>query len=181
MCRKLKKQSKIVSKYLKLVNQNTSKVLKKQEAFFSVSICSDCLLLSFRYVSALTTPARLSPVEFHYPPLPPQVPIFQITSPNTSHALSLPPAAAAYHRDDNQPLLRCPDVRSSFRTENRFTPAGLCHTDPWMWILTIRDRDSRVCDFRFALLSFARFSSRSITFILKGIKKSSHELQFNVS
>lgn len=64
-----------------------------------------------RYVSALTTPARLSPVEFHYPPLPPQVPTFQITSPNTSHALSLPPAAAAYHRDDDQPLLRCPDVR----------------------------------------------------------------------
>uniref|UniRef100_A0A673BXF9 Neuregulin 2b n=1 Tax=Sphaeramia orbicularis TaxID=375764 RepID=A0A673BXF9_9TELE len=58
-----------------------------------------------RYVSALTTPARLSPVEFHYPPLPPQVPTFQITSPNTSHALSLPPAAAAYHRDDDQPLL----------------------------------------------------------------------------
>uniref|UniRef100_A0A3Q2PMZ5 Neuregulin 2b n=1 Tax=Fundulus heteroclitus TaxID=8078 RepID=A0A3Q2PMZ5_FUNHE len=60
---------------------------------------------SDRYVSALTTPARLSPVEFHYPPLPPQVPTFQITSPNTSHALSLPPAAAAYHRDDDQPLL----------------------------------------------------------------------------
>uniref|UniRef100_A0A087XAN6 Neuregulin 2b n=1 Tax=Poecilia formosa TaxID=48698 RepID=A0A087XAN6_POEFO len=65
---------------------------------------------SDRYVSALTTPARLSPVEFHYPPLPPQVPTFQITSPNTSHALSLPPAAAAYHRDDDQPLLRCPEV-----------------------------------------------------------------------
>ncbi|XP_061644068.1 neuregulin 2b isoform X4 [Phyllopteryx taeniolatus] len=65
---------------------------------------------SDRYVSALTTPARLSPVEFHYPPLPPQVPTFHITSPNTSHALSLPPAAAAYHRDDDQPLLRCPDV-----------------------------------------------------------------------
>lgn len=63
-----------------------------------------------RYVSALTTPARLSPVEFHYPLLPPQVPTFQITSPNTSHALSLPPAAAAYHRDEDQPLLRCPDV-----------------------------------------------------------------------
>uniref|UniRef100_A0A3Q2PP67 Neuregulin 2b n=1 Tax=Fundulus heteroclitus TaxID=8078 RepID=A0A3Q2PP67_FUNHE len=65
---------------------------------------------SHQYVSALTTPARLSPVEFHYPPLPPQVPTFQITSPNTSHALSLPPAAAAYHRDDDQPLLRCPEV-----------------------------------------------------------------------
>ncbi|XP_037543562.1 pro-neuregulin-2, membrane-bound isoform [Nematolebias whitei] len=46
---------------------------------------------SDRYVSALTTPARLSPVDFHYS-LPPQVPIFQITSPNTSHAMSLPPA-----------------------------------------------------------------------------------------
>uniref|UniRef100_A0A8C2DK29 Neuregulin 2a n=1 Tax=Cyprinus carpio TaxID=7962 RepID=A0A8C2DK29_CYPCA len=41
---------------------------------------------SDRYVSALTTPARLSPVDFHYS-LPPQVPTFQITSPNASHAM----------------------------------------------------------------------------------------------
>ncbi|XP_061901400.1 pro-neuregulin-2, membrane-bound isoform-like isoform X1 [Entelurus aequoreus] len=74
---------------------------------------------SDRYVSALTTPARLSPVEFHYPPLPPQVPTFHITSPNTCHALSLPPAAAAYHRDDDQPLLRCPDDRSLYRQPRR--------------------------------------------------------------
>ncbi|KAM3612511.1 uncharacterized protein V6R79_009485 [Siganus canaliculatus] len=74
---------------------------------------------SDRYVSALTTPARLSPVEFHYPPLPPQVPTFQITSPNTSHALSLPPAAAAYHRDDDQPLLRCPNDGSLYRQPRR--------------------------------------------------------------
>ncbi|KAK0133780.1 Pro-neuregulin-2, membrane-bound isoform [Merluccius polli] len=45
---------------------------------------------SDRYVSALTTPARLSPVDLHYS-LPP--PTFQITSPNASHAMSLPPAA----------------------------------------------------------------------------------------
>ncbi|TDH07978.1 hypothetical protein EPR50_G00111740 [Perca flavescens] len=74
---------------------------------------------SDRYVSALTTPARLSPVEFHYPPLPPQVPTFHITSPNTSHALSLPPAAAAYHREDDQPLLRCPDDGSLYRQPRR--------------------------------------------------------------
>ncbi|XP_028315777.1 neuregulin 2b isoform X1 [Gouania willdenowi] len=74
---------------------------------------------SDRYVSALTTPARLSPVEFHYPPLPPQVPTFHITSPNTSHALSLPPAAAAYHRDNDQPLLRCPDDGSLYRQPRR--------------------------------------------------------------
>ncbi|XP_041917922.1 neuregulin 2b isoform X2 [Alosa sapidissima] len=60
---------------------------------------------SDRYVSALTTPARLSPVEFG------QVPTFQITTPNASHALSLPPAAAAAMAnyavaDDDQPLLR---------------------------------------------------------------------------
>nr|XP_023685201.1 pro-neuregulin-2, membrane-bound isoform [Paramormyrops kingsleyae] len=61
---------------------------------------------SDRYVSALTTPARLSPVDFHYS-LPPQVPTFQITSPNTSHAMSLPPAArASYQPEDDQPLLR---------------------------------------------------------------------------
>ncbi|XP_063043784.1 neuregulin 2b [Engraulis encrasicolus] len=60
---------------------------------------------SDRYVSALTTPARLSPVDFG------QVPTFQITTPNASHALSLPPAAAAMANysvggEDDQPLLR---------------------------------------------------------------------------
>ncbi|XP_072520278.1 neuregulin 2b isoform X1 [Salminus brasiliensis] len=62
---------------------------------------------SDRYVSALTTPARLSPVDFHSS-LPPQVPTFQITTPNASHALSLPPAAAmgSYSPDDDQPLLQ---------------------------------------------------------------------------
>ncbi|KAG7484889.1 hypothetical protein MATL_G00055220 [Megalops atlanticus] len=65
---------------------------------------------SERYVSALTTPARLSPVDFHYS-LPAQVPTFQITSPNASHAMSLPPAAhAPYRPEDDQPLLRCYQV-----------------------------------------------------------------------
>lgn len=60
-----------------------------------------------RYVSALTTPARLSPVDFHYS-LPPQVPTFQITSPNASHAMSLPPAAHTPYPlelEDEAPLL----------------------------------------------------------------------------
>ncbi|KAM6985665.1 neuregulin 2a isoform 2-T2 [Aplochiton taeniatus] len=61
---------------------------------------------SDRYVSALTTPARLSPVDFHYS-LPPQVPTFQITSPNANHAMSLPPAARSpFPLEDDQPLLR---------------------------------------------------------------------------
>ncbi|XP_061105891.1 neuregulin 2a isoform X4 [Conger conger] len=61
---------------------------------------------SERYVSALTTPARLSPVDLLYS-LPPQMPTFQITSPNASHALSLPPAAqSSYRLEDDQPLLR---------------------------------------------------------------------------
>lgn len=64
------------------------------------------LPLSLRYVSALTTPARLSPVDLLYS-LPPQVPTFHITSPNASHALSLPPAAhSSYCLEDDQPLLR---------------------------------------------------------------------------
>ncbi|XP_078786928.1 neuregulin 2a isoform X3 [Oryzias latipes] len=60
---------------------------------------------SERYVSALTTPARLSPVDFHYS-LPPQVPTFQITSPNANHAMSLPPAVHnPYPLEGDQPLL----------------------------------------------------------------------------
>uniref|UniRef100_A0A667ZFL3 Neuregulin 2b n=1 Tax=Myripristis murdjan TaxID=586833 RepID=A0A667ZFL3_9TELE len=85
-----------------------------------------------RYVSALTTPARLSPVEFHYPPLPPQVPTFQITSPNTGHALSLPPAAAAYHREDDQPLLRCPDhEKRSFIFRDQQSSTGSLPSSPY--------------------------------------------------
>ncbi|XP_037323480.2 neuregulin 2a isoform X3 [Pungitius pungitius] len=61
---------------------------------------------SDRYVSALTTPAHLPPVDFHYS-LPSQVPTFQITSPNASHAMSLPPAVHnPYPLEDDQPLLR---------------------------------------------------------------------------
>ncbi|CAM4601319.1 unnamed protein product [Caretta caretta] len=61
---------------------------------------------SERYVSALTTPARLSPVDFHYS-LAAQVPTFEITSPNAAHAVSLPPAAPISFRvEEQQPLLR---------------------------------------------------------------------------
>ncbi|KAM6222388.1 pro-neuregulin-2, membrane-bound isoform 5-T5 [Rhynchocyon petersi] len=63
---------------------------------------------SERYVSALTTPARLSPVDFHYS-LATQVPTFEITSPNSAHAVSLPPAAPiSYRLTEQQPLLRHP-------------------------------------------------------------------------
>ncbi|KAB1281455.1 Pro-neuregulin-2; membrane-bound isoform [Camelus dromedarius] len=63
---------------------------------------------SERYVSALTTPARLSPVDCHYS-LATQVPTFEITSPNSAHAVSLPPAAPfSYRLAEQQPLLRHP-------------------------------------------------------------------------
>uniref|UniRef100_A0A3Q3E9X2 Neuregulin 2a n=1 Tax=Hippocampus comes TaxID=109280 RepID=A0A3Q3E9X2_HIPCM len=82
-----------------------------------------------RYVSALTTPARLSPVDFHYS-LPPQVPTFQITSPNASHAMSLPPAVHnPYPLEDNQPLLRRNQVplhdaqcQEAYRQQRRTNP-----------------------------------------------------------
>uniref|UniRef100_A0A8C6YWR3 Neuregulin 2 n=1 Tax=Nothoprocta perdicaria TaxID=30464 RepID=A0A8C6YWR3_NOTPE len=61
---------------------------------------------SERYVSALTTPARLSPVDFQYSAAT-QVPTFEITSPNSAHAVSLPPAAPVSFRvEEQQPLLR---------------------------------------------------------------------------
>uniref|UniRef100_G3TSK2 Pro-neuregulin-2, membrane-bound isoform n=1 Tax=Loxodonta africana TaxID=9785 RepID=G3TSK2_LOXAF len=64
------------------------------------------------YVSALTTPARLSPVDFHYS-LATQVPTFEITSPNSAHAVSLPPAAPiTYRLAEQQPLLR--DMQRSY-------------------------------------------------------------------
>ncbi|MCJ8734244.1 hypothetical protein PDJAM_G00233160 [Pangasius djambal] len=73
---------------------------------------------SDRYVSALTTPARLSPVDFHSSSLPQQVPTFQITTPNASHALSLPPAVGSYSPGDDQPLLRRPRrARNPYHSE----------------------------------------------------------------
>lgn len=68
--------------------------------------CPNRGVTSFRYVSALTTPARLSPVDFHYS-MATQVPTFEITSPNSAHAVSLPPAAPISFRvEEQQPLLR---------------------------------------------------------------------------
>lgn len=76
------------------------------------------LLFPPRYVSALTTPARLSPVDFHSSSLPQQVPTFQITTPNASHALSLPPAVGSYSPGDDQPLLRRPRrTRNPYHSE----------------------------------------------------------------
>ncbi|XP_043925400.1 pro-neuregulin-2, membrane-bound isoform isoform X2 [Protopterus annectens] len=56
---------------------------------------------SDRYVSALTTPARLSPVDLHY-----SLPTFEITSPNSTHATSLLPAAPVSFRVEEQHSLR---------------------------------------------------------------------------
>ncbi|XP_053104911.1 pro-neuregulin-2, membrane-bound isoform isoform X1 [Hemicordylus capensis] len=61
---------------------------------------------SERYVSALTTPARLSPVDFHCSASA-HMPTFEITSPNSAHAVSLPPAASiSFQVEEQQPLLR---------------------------------------------------------------------------
>ncbi|KAM6455410.1 pro-neuregulin-2, membrane-bound isoform 2-T2 [Liasis olivaceus] len=61
---------------------------------------------SERYVSALTTPARLSPVDFHCSASA-HMPTFEITSPNSAHAVSLPPAASLnFQVEEQQPLLR---------------------------------------------------------------------------
>lgn len=90
-------------------------------AYFSVCFYLPPLVTSsllLRYVSALTTPARLSPVDFHFSSLPQQVPTFQITTPNASHALSLPPAVGSYSPGDDQPLLRRPRrVRNPYHSE----------------------------------------------------------------
>ncbi|XP_072923659.1 pro-neuregulin-2, membrane-bound isoform-like isoform X2 [Hemitrygon akajei] len=60
---------------------------------------------SDRYVSALTTPARLSPVDLHYS-LPSYAPGFELSPHGSAHASSLPPAVVGYFVEDEQPLLR---------------------------------------------------------------------------
>ncbi|XP_051514312.1 pro-neuregulin-2, membrane-bound isoform-like isoform X2 [Myxocyprinus asiaticus] len=91
---------------------------------------------SDRYVSALTTPARLSPVDFHSS-LPPQVPTFQITTPNANHALSLPPATSAvamgaYSPDDNLPLLH--HYRRSRRPYYAAESTGSLPSSPYRFV-----------------------------------------------
>lgn len=67
---------------------------------------TNAALPSCRYVSALTTPARLSPVDFHCSASA-HMPTFEITSPNSAHAVSLPPAASiSFQVEEQQPLLR---------------------------------------------------------------------------
>ncbi|XP_072446932.1 pro-neuregulin-1, membrane-bound isoform-like isoform X2 [Chiloscyllium punctatum] len=60
---------------------------------------------SDRYVSALTTPARLSPVDLHYS-LPSYAPVFEMSPRGSTHVTTLPPAAVGYTVEDEQPLLR---------------------------------------------------------------------------
>eukprot|EP00062_Callorhinchus_milii_P019674 gi/632974489/ref/XP_007903708.1/ PREDICTED: pro-neuregulin-2, membrane-bound isoform isoform X3 [Callorhinchus milii] len=60
---------------------------------------------SDRYVSALTTPARLSPVEFHYS-LPVRAPSFELSPRVSAPGSSLPPTAGGYRVEEEQPLLR---------------------------------------------------------------------------
>ncbi|XP_051944984.1 pro-neuregulin-2, membrane-bound isoform-like [Xyrauchen texanus] len=91
---------------------------------------------SDRYVSALTTPARLSPVDFHSS-LPPQVPTFQITTPNANHALCLPPATSAvamgaYSPDDNLPLLH--HYRRSRRPYYAAESTGSLPSSPYRFV-----------------------------------------------
>uniref|UniRef100_A0A2K6V5B1 Pro-neuregulin-2, membrane-bound isoform n=1 Tax=Saimiri boliviensis boliviensis TaxID=39432 RepID=A0A2K6V5B1_SAIBB len=102
---------------------------------------------SERYVSALTTPARLSPVDFHYS-LATQVPTFEITSPNSAHAVSLPPAAPISYRllaaestpflglraahdslrSDSPPLCPAADSRTYYSLDSHSTRASSRHS-----------------------------------------------------
>ncbi|XP_038651627.1 pro-neuregulin-2, membrane-bound isoform-like isoform X2 [Scyliorhinus canicula] len=60
---------------------------------------------SDRYVSALTTPARLSPVDLHYS-VPSYATGFEMSPHGSAHATSMPAAAVGYTVEDEQPLLR---------------------------------------------------------------------------
>nr|XP_005900284.1 PREDICTED: pro-neuregulin-2, membrane-bound isoform [Bos mutus] len=97
---------------------------------------------SERYVSALTTPARLSPVDFHYS-LATQVPTFEITSPNSAHAVSLPAdgalaaestpflglrAAQDALRSDSPPLCPAADSRTYYSLDSHSTRASSRHS-----------------------------------------------------
>ncbi|XP_031465239.1 pro-neuregulin-1, membrane-bound isoform isoform X1 [Phasianus colchicus] len=84
---------------------------------------------SERYVSAMTTPARMSPVDFHTPTSP-KSPPSEMSPPVSSLTISIPSVAVSPFMDEERPLLLVTPPRLREKYDNHLQQFNSFHNDP---------------------------------------------------
>lgn len=96
-----------------------------------VTACVHNLLPSLfvRYVSAMTTPARMSPVDFHTPTSP-KSPPSEMSPPVSSLTISIPSVAVSPFMDEERPLLLVTPPRLREKYDNHLQQFNSFHNNP---------------------------------------------------
>ncbi|NXJ12659.1 NRG1 protein, partial [Odontophorus gujanensis] len=84
---------------------------------------------SERYVSAMTTPARMSPVDFHTPTSP-KTPPSEMSPPVSSLTTSIPSVAVSPFMDEERPLLLLTPPRLCEKYDNHLQQFKSIHNNP---------------------------------------------------
>lgn len=84
---------------------------------------------SERYVSAMTTPARMSPVDFHTPTSP-KSPPSEMSPPVSSLTISIPSVAVSPFMDEERPLLLVTPPRLRDKYDNHLQQFNSFHNNP---------------------------------------------------
>ncbi|XP_021235711.1 pro-neuregulin-1, membrane-bound isoform isoform X2 [Numida meleagris] len=84
---------------------------------------------SERYVSAMTTPARMSPVDFHTPTSP-KSPPSEMSPPVSSLTISIPSVAVSPFVDEERPLLLVTPPRLHEKYDNHLQQFNSFHNNP---------------------------------------------------
>eukprot|EP00076_Gallus_gallus_P016532 XP_015135891.1 pro-neuregulin-1, membrane-bound isoform isoform X11 [Gallus gallus] len=84
---------------------------------------------SERYVSAMTTPARMSPVDFHTPTSP-KSPPSEMSPPVSSLTISIPSVAVSPFMDEERPLLLVTPPRLREKYDNHLQQFNSFHNNP---------------------------------------------------
>uniref|UniRef100_A0A8C9EUW6 Pro-neuregulin-1, membrane-bound isoform n=1 Tax=Pavo cristatus TaxID=9049 RepID=A0A8C9EUW6_PAVCR len=84
---------------------------------------------SERYVSAMTTPARMSPVDFHTPTSP-RSPPSEMSPPVSSLTISIPSVAVSPFMDEERPLLLVTPPRLREKYDNHLQQFSSFHNNP---------------------------------------------------
>ncbi|XP_065596790.1 pro-neuregulin-1, membrane-bound isoform isoform X6 [Cyrtonyx montezumae] len=84
---------------------------------------------SERYVSAMTTPARMSPVDFHTPTSP-KTPPSEMSPPVSSLTTSIPSVAVSPFMDEERPLLLLTPPRLREKYDNHLQQFNSFHNNP---------------------------------------------------
>uniref|UniRef100_A0A8C3TAG7 Pro-neuregulin-1, membrane-bound isoform n=1 Tax=Chelydra serpentina TaxID=8475 RepID=A0A8C3TAG7_CHESE len=84
---------------------------------------------SERYVSAMTTPARMSPVDFHTPSSP-KSPLSEMSPPVSSLTVSVPSVAVSPFMEEERPLLLVTPPRLREKYDHHVQPFNSFHHNP---------------------------------------------------